>query len=423
MAFLRLPILPMLVGFLAIVMLIPAVYASFQEEWRIARAFLHSAIFTGVSAAVLTLLLSSRREVTAQRELTALLLCWLLVPAFAAIPVVRLEPTLGAVGAWVEMVLSFTTTGGSLFADLRSVPDAIHLWRGIVGWTGGLVTLIAAYVIMSPRRLGGFEVDAANPRSTGMLTAGQTVALAASTAPIDARLVRAIRTVFPVYVGLTAGLALVLSSLGESGIYSSVHAMSVMATSGISPDPKGIAGTGSIAAEIVIAVFLVLAASRILYFNASETGQIRRWQTDPELKLMAWLVGLATFALFGRHWLGALSVDVSESLPNALAALWGTVFTTLSFVTTTGFESAFWETARTWSGLENPGLLLLGLCAVGGGAATTAGGIKLIRAYALIRHGMREVQRIAQPDSVIGLGADMRSITRQGAVIAWTSCH
>ncbi|MEM9100670.1 MAG: potassium transporter TrkG, partial [Pseudomonadota bacterium] len=186
------------------------------------------------------------------------------------------------------------------------------------------------------------------------------------------------------------------------------------------PYPDGIAGSGSVVAEIVIAVFLVLAASRILYFNASQTGRARQWQADPELRLMAWLVGLATLALFARHWLGALSVEIGDNLSDGLAALWGTVFTTLSFLTTTGFQSAFWETARTWSGLENPGLLLLGLCAVGGGAATTAGGVKLIRAYALIRHGMREVQRIAQPESVIGVGADLRTITRQGAVIAWT---
>ncbi|MEO1474620.1 MAG: potassium transporter TrkG, partial [Pseudomonadota bacterium] len=102
------------------------------------------------------------------------------------------------------------------------------------------------------------------------------------------------------------------------------------------------------------------------------------------------------------------------------AAFWGAFFTTLSFLTTTGFESASWETARDWSGLGNPGIILLGLCAVGGGAATTAGGLKLIRAYALVRHGFRELERLAQPVSIIGVGANMRGMMRRGAVIAWT---
>ncbi|MEM8791129.1 MAG: potassium transporter TrkG [Pseudomonadota bacterium] len=420
MALYRLPILTLLLGLLALAMLIPSAFAAFGKEWKIARAFLHPAIFTMLAACVVSFLVPANREVTARRELRVLLLAWLLVPAFAAIPVVRLEPTLGAVGGWVEMVLAFTTTGGSLFADLTTVPDAVHLWRGIVGWFGGLVTLIAAYVIMAPRRLGGFEVDAGSPRSAGTVNPNQSVVLTAATPPLEARLARAIRIVLPVYAGLTALLALILSGLGESGLNSSVHAMSIMATSGISPDPEGIAGASSFLAELVIAAFLVLAASRVLYFNASQIGRAREWRTDPELKLMGWLVALATFLLFARHWVGAITVDEQKGSLDALAALWGTIFTTLSFLTTTGFESAFWETARDWSGLQNPGLLLLGLCAVGGGAATTAGGVKLIRAYALIRHGMREVQRIAQPDSVIGIGLSGRTITRQGAVIAWT---
>ena len=41
-------------------------------------------------------------------------------------------------------------------------------------------------------------------------------------------------------------------------------------------------------------------------------------------------------------------------------------------------------------GVEQPGLILLGLAMMGGGIATTAGGLKLLRVYALARHGERE---------------------------------
>ena len=95
-------------------------------------------------------------------------------------------------------------------------------------------------------------------------------------------------------------------------------------------------------------------------------------------------------------------------------ALWGGLFTVLSFLTTTGFESEQWLAASDWSRLESPGLILMGLALLGGGVATTAGGVKLLRVYALMRHGERELDRLVHPSSVGGSGQTARRIRRQG---------
>ncbi|MEM7505107.1 MAG: potassium transporter TrkG [Pseudomonadota bacterium] len=417
---LRLPLLSLLLVILALLMVIPMVLGAYQSDWRSGRSFLYSIIFVLTIAGILGLTATPRPQVSAQRELALLVLSWLILPVFAAIPVTMITPAIGPVGAWFEMVASLSTTGGSIYVNLASVPDAVHLWRGLMGWYGGLITLVAAYAILAPRRLGGFEVGGTIARDVGVRSE-QVVALGAATPSLSRRLVRAIRVVLPIYAGLTAALALIFHLLGQGGLLSTVHAMSILATSGISPVAGGLASTDSFVAEAFAAVFLVIAAVRVFYGNASEGGQRRgKWFEDPELRLLLGLVALATLILFGRHWVGALTIDVEEPVTDVFAALWGNIFTVLSFLTTTGFESASWTTARDWSGLANPGLVLLGFCAVGGGAATTAGGIKLIRAYALIRHGFRELERIAQPNSIIGVGASMRGIMRRGAVIAWT---
>ena len=44
--------------------------------------------------------------------------------------------------------------------------------------------------------------------------------------------------------------------------------------------------------------------------------------------------------------------------------------------------------------VETPGLLLMGLALIGGGVATTAGGVKLLRVFALYRNGVREMERL-----------------------------
>jgi trk system potassium uptake protein TrkH len=51
--------------------------------------------------------------------------------------------------------------------------------------------------------------------------------------------------------------------------------------------------------------------------------------------------------------------------------------------------------------------------------ATTAGGLKLLRVYALYKHGTREMEKLIHPHSVAGAGFLGRRIRREGAYIAW----
>jgi trk system potassium uptake protein TrkH len=112
-------------------------------------------------------------------------------------------------------------------------------------------------------------------------------------------------------------------------------------------------------------------------------------------------------------------MDEEQNLLLALRALWGGVFTTLSFLTTTGFESAEWGTARDWSGLNTPGLIFMGLAMIGGGVATTAGGVKLLRVWALYLNGLREMEKLVHPSSVGHSVGNSRRVRKQGAYIAW----
>ena len=91
----------------------------------------------------------------------------------------------------------------------------------------------------------------------------------------------------------------------------------------------------------------------------------------------------------------------------------------MSFLTTTGFESVSWQAARNWSGLDTPGMILMGLAMMGGGVATTAGGVKLLRVYALYLNGRREMDRLSHPSSVGRATGHGRRIRRKGAFVAW----
>lgn len=166
---------------------------------------------------------------------------------------------------------------------------------------------------------------------------------------------------------------------------------------------------------MVIFLFLIPALSRRFWPGGGELKASESWVGDPELRMAAGVVLLISAVLFARHFVGAIGVSptgakgVLDTLDSAASAAWGGIFNGLSYLTTTGWNSVEWQGARNWSGLSSPGLMLAGLAMMGGGVATTAGGVKLLRVYALARHSERELERIVHPASVGGGGLMARA--------------
>ncbi|MEP2530513.1 potassium transporter TrkG [Shimia sp.] len=412
----RLPLFLHLVAISGLLMFVPAIVASLQNDDFVARMFFYSATLVLFVCALIAMAISGTRP--APRTIDHLLS---LFSAFAILPIVLAMPFFEAletttfINAYFEMVSCLTTTGATVFAQAERLPPALHLWRGIVGWMGGLMMWIAASAVFAPLSVGGFEVTARG--EPGQLNSGGSQMQRA--APMK-RWIKGAKALLPIYAGLTLAIWVMLMILGDTPLTGLMHAMSTMSTSGISPVGGLQNSNAGLAGEGVIFLFLLFALSRTTF--SADTGAVRRESLvmDPEFRLGLLLVLLVPLVLFVRHWFGA--IDVNEN-PDALAAFkaaWGGVFTVLSFLTTTGFESSEWQVAQDWSGLGSPGLILLGLALVGGGVATTAGGVKLLRVYALYLQGLGEMERLVHPSVVVGSrGGGSRRIRRRGAVIAW----
>jgi trk system potassium uptake protein TrkH len=224
---------------------------------------------------------------------------------------------------------------------------------------------------------------------------------------------------FPAYFGLTVMLWVMLLIAGERGMTALCLALSTLSTSGITNGQSLAAADGGRVAEILVFAFMALALTRRSLPGAVLTDRNRPILDDHEVRLALFFLAVVPGLLFLRHWVGALVVDDVWNASAALQALWGGLFTTMSFLTTTGFESADWQDARLWSGLNSPGLVLLGLAMMGGGIATTAGGLKLLRVYSLARHGEREMDRLVHPSSIGGGGDGERQLRQGGAYVAW----
>lgn len=410
------PLILILTGISGLMMFLPAIDGFMRGNMVVARVFFNS----GVLGLALMLLIglamsgSARRGPSDIQNLFSLLLAYLLLPFYLAVPFSESVSNTTYLNVWFEMVSSFTTTGATLYDAPGRIGDTLHLWRALVGWGGGLLLWISASAVLAPLNLGGFEVTArAEPGQDDTLEGRFARANPAR------RLAQATKTLAPVYIGLTGALWIILMMGGERAFVALIHAMSTLATSGISSIGGVQNGASGFAGEFAIFLFFFFALSRLTFSSDTITTARPGVVHDPEFRLGLLLVLGVPLVLFLRHWIATLGADTLENPGTILRSLWGGMFTVLSFLSTTGFQSADWQTARDWSGMGTPGLILLGLSLIGGGVATTAGGVKLLRVYVLYLHGRREMERLVHPSSVgrnTGLG---RRIRRRGAFIAW----
>ena len=463
----RLPDVPLIVVVIALTglaMLVPAAFGLATGDRILALSFAQSSgLVLGLALILGAATRGYRPRHPTRSQFISLLGVYLLVPVLAAVPITgqlvfplgggdRLLPLAADAGAapvallglpqtfrpfdaWFEMVSSFTTTGATLLDRPHSVAPGVHLWRAMVGWLGGFFVLFAALGMLAPVNLGGVEVESGLPPGRSPVPA--SVARLQAAAPVSrgrraarvargrtaedagARLIAAARQLFPVYAGLTLGLWLGLVLTGEPAFVAICHAMSVMATSGISPIGGMEHAAAGRAGEVLVLLCLAFALSRRCLPGTAWQAPGLRLHRDIELRTGLAAILIVTLLLTLRQWSGAAAGGALGDGAAALRAFWGSLFTAASFLSTTGFVSADWAGSRLWSGLAPPGLALAGLALIGGGVATTAGGIGLLRVYALYRHGRHEMDKLMHPSLVGGEAPRKRRIRAEGSYAAW----
>lgn len=456
-----LPLLVVVIAATGLCMVVPMAFGLATGDRVLAAAFAQSGavvLLVAVLLGVATAQYRPRNIVRAQ--FLSLLGAFAVVPLLAALPMAGPLSTpllgdemvarshLGTTGwrfydAWFEMVSSFTTTGATLIDRPASVSAGFHLWRALIGWMGGFFVLWTAIALLAPVNLGGVEVETGRPpgralASTGPapVAGGQGLRFSGRVLPdragaqgrtdpgdarteAGARLWLSARHLVPVYLGLTLGLWIALILAGDTPFVAACHAMSALATSGISPvgglqnAPSGRAG------EVLILLCFVFAFTRHALPGRIYREGGHRLRNDHELRVALSIIALMTLVLFARQFLGAAGRGAGNDALAALGAMWGSAFTLASFLSTTGFVSGDWAGTRLWSGLPPPGLALAGLAFLGGGVATTAGGVRLLRIYALYRHSAHEMQKLLHPSLVGGRGNEARRIRTEGAYAAW----
>ena len=271
-----------------------------------------------------------------------------------------------------ESVSGWTTTGLTV-VDVTVMPRIFLFHRAFMQYCGGLGFIIMiAMLVQGKQNMNLYSAEGHPDR-------------------IMPSLKKTSRIIFSLYSCFLAAGSLIYYIFGM-GLFDSIcHAMSALSTAGFTTQADSIGHYNSLPIEIITVVLMLTGSTNFAILLLLIKRKFRKISRVSEVRFMAGLLivclPLVAFSLMHNMGLG-----FGKSLMNSLFGI-VTTFTTTGYST---MNYAYWPPFAL-------GLLMV-LMIVGGSAGSTAGGIKLFRAYLLIRvtkenvrHRISPARRITTP--------------------------
>lgn len=299
---------------------------------------------------------------------------WIGVCFLGAIPLWTSGAFSGMTDAVFESISGFTTTGASVTPSVEALPRSINLWRCETHWLGGMGVIALAVALVPLLGVGGFRLIKAE---TSGPEKGRITPRIASTA----------KTLWIIYLALTAAQALLLRFAGLGWFDSVCHAFSTLGTGGFSTRNASIGAFGNPAAEWICVLFMLLASVNFALYYRLFTGKVGELFKDTELRTFIGIVALFVLAV--------TMAEKADDFGGFLPLLRHSAFQVASIVSTTGFMTSDYA---SWRPAAQAFLFLLFF--VGGCSGSTAGGIKVIRWAVLGKQLRNEMRRITHPREV-----------------------
>ena len=366
-------------------MFVPAVVAALYQEQAQVSLFVFGAGLSLIAGSVLRLLRADKLD-----RRRSLLLCgfgWVVVAAFAAVPMYLSDEFSSFLAAFFDSVSMVTSTGVTSLMDVEHMSHAQATWRTVLSLAGGQAIIITALYL-------GFFGDGGYSASDNARARHDSITAAIrSTGKMLWRVMALI-----VALGLIAVCVVLLLEgmpLHEAVANGFWLAGTAFSTGSFIPHDSSLVFYHSTALNSVMAVLMLLGSLNFAVFAivAVKTDQsVRGILKNSELRSYAlWLIFLV------------IAVSVVLCRENIFAG-WESLFNRSTFMVVTSASTSGMQTIYPGQmGESFPAsalIIIMGAMFVGGCSCSTAGGLKMFRALQVLRWFGQSVQRSLFPGSV-----------------------
>jgi trk system potassium uptake protein TrkH len=317
-----------------------------------------------------------RRELKSRDGFLLVALTWSVLAATAAVPLM-IGLGLSFTDAYFETMSGFTTTGATVISGLDHIAHAHNLWRHELNWLGGLGIIGLAMAVLPLLGVGGMQVYRAE--STGPIKDSK----------LTPRFVHTARSLWLIYVALTAACIVALKLAGMGWFDAVCHAFAALSLGGFSTHDASVGYFNSPLIEVVLIFFMLLAGINFAtHFLAWRGKSLRPYLRDAEASVMLGLIVGSCVVLAGYLW-----------FTGTYSTYW-TSFRYVSFnLVSMALDCGLVNTDFDRWPLFVPLWMLLLSC-LASSAGSTGGGIKMVRTLILFKQSARELFSLLHPSGM-----------------------
>jgi trk system potassium uptake protein len=363
----------LLIGIVALFLLVPTAMAIYDGAPRAVFAYGSA---TGIALALAFVLRwlggGTPQEIHRKDALGVVALTWLLLGVVGGLPMVLEGSIPDPMGAIFETVSGFTTSGGTVVADVDGLSRATNLWRCLTHWVGGMgivVLFIAVFPILGVGAKHLFKSEVPGPITEGLRPKIRQTAVA----------------LWWVYTGITAICTGLLMIAGMSLFDAVCHAMATLGTGGFSTRTASLGYYQSATIDWIITAFMLIGGLNFALYYGALRGRWSELWTNYELRFYLGVnvavTAVVAVCILDRH--------------SPLDAVRFAAFHTASVSSTTGFMTEDFDQYPDLARFSLFLIMFMGAC-----AGSTAGGLKASRVYILLKVVLRELRAAVRPNVV-----------------------
>lgn len=355
-----------------------------EADWQ---AFAAGALTTMVTGLILTRLVRPAHSFMGKREgflLTALV--WVVFSLFGMLPFITSSTPMSVTDAFFESMSGFTTTGVSVLESMHGLGHGLLMWRAVMQWVGGMgIILFTLAVLPMLNSSGGMQMF--NAEVTGI-----------THDKLRPRVSQTAKSLWMVYISLTALLVGLLWLGPMSGFESICHAFGAISTGGFSTVEGTIDDYHSDYIKLILTLFMFLGGVNFSLIFRGVQGNWKAIRQNDVLKVYVAIIG-AMLVIF------AADIFFHQRVERWQAYTIDPLFAIVSTLTSTGYDVGM-------NVMLNPITLSLMFLMMGCGACagSTSGGAKIDRIIYLFKHCRNEVYRCIYPNTILSVRVDGKVI-------------
>ena len=336
------------------------IYSNYFNLYLNIDSYIYSLIFSFIFGFIFLIKKKREIKVSIYEKIITVILGYLILPIFISIPYYFSIYNITFVNAYFEAVSGFTSTGFSIFENIKHLDESLILWRSSSQWIGGLYFLFSIILLIDI-----FDINL-KKSLTNYLSFNTSETLKQST------------KILILYTALTFGIFVILNISTIRSFNSFNLAMTIISSGGFLPT-NNLSNILDTKTKEIFFSFTMLTSffSLFLSYNIITINKknINFFHEDFYLLIYLCFLIVLFFLLFNSTYnFSAIFLSLCSSISNIGVSLNGS-YNNISF-------------------------LFLIITIVGGSFFSTSSGIRLVKLYSLFKFSINELGSHAKPLNV-----------------------